>query len=100
MKSIATLPLTEQQHYTFCTECLHWFDMRSLKQVFHHLHMPKSVPVEPQWSYAVRVGEAPVYRNTNVLTNPTLQRKIRASTLRMRKLVLKQQRSHHNYKPE
>jgi hypothetical protein len=35
-----------------------------------------------------------------VLTNPTLQRKIRASTLRMRKLVLKQQRSHHNYKPE
>jgi len=53
MKSIEHLSLKEQEHFILC-DCGEYIDMRSLGEVFTHLHA--NIP-EPQWSHSVKKGE-------------------------------------------
>lgn len=62
MKSINHLHTEEQKHFIKC-DCGEYIDMRDLSEVFTHLHA--STVAEPEWSYAVRVGEPAAYSRTS-----------------------------------
>jgi hypothetical protein len=58
MRNIDHLSDEEKEHYILC-ECGHYIDMRSLSDVFDHLHMNKTVSA--QWSHSGRVGEQVIF---------------------------------------
>jgi len=66
MKSIDHLHPEEQRHFIKC-DCGEYIDMRDLSQVFKHLHA--STVAEPEWTYAVKVGEPFAYSRTKRKTD-------------------------------
>jgi hypothetical protein len=57
MKSIQHLSQEEQQHFILC-DCGDYIDMRSLSEVFKHLHA--KLP-EPKWSHSTKKEEPVAY---------------------------------------
>ncbi|HEY6954483.1 MAG TPA: hypothetical protein VI385_04530 [Flavisolibacter sp.] len=57
MKSIQHLSPEEQQHFILC-DCGQYLDMRSLAEVFEHLHvgLPK-----PEWTHSLRKDHPTAY---------------------------------------
>ncbi|RZK10290.1 MAG: hypothetical protein EOO46_11220 [Flavobacterium sp.] len=55
MKSEKDIGQKEKEHFSKCSVCHEWFDMRDLSNVFEHEHWLKEKPVLP-FSHVKMVG--------------------------------------------